>query len=572
MNHSFHAHVELLHVFLGRRAASVACIERLLNCQKKPVEFQQDFPLLSRHFADCFCAGLARDQLLLREQLEQAHWASGFKPRANPGNDLVDPVEQMVRAFHLWRQTHWPGQKGRVHFAHTLFNLYLLRSLALLCMRLWDEDADGVGARLAQVQGLLDALWRSSPADQPRLVRDVRWLFPVAMSPTTDSLAGYFEVAERIAATFADADRVETQKAWVQTGAGHLRSQLRHLALQRGVSIDDKALVLLTRLSNALDLALLVEGLVTLLAAYERCRQSGDEHKRRELAFAICDGFSPDPDLFVKRPDLLGPYSMIEHLFITTNSAGHAVYTAMGQRHLALLQQYTALLDRLAQPLYEDCLQSRQANSAYSPYGALYGFASNLLELMAFKTLQREAVTHFSLEDVFTVGGQDKLAWVNDWRKLPHIKPEVLKQFEYPRQFAAEIGTRVEQALHQRAAAAHTAGPSGRLFILPENDPQAAARLARIPELPLHYIQSSDPQLVAAHKAEFKAQDTLLHCRMEGEFVVSFQTPGGWLALTKDLLTEVLGAGRDAQLAGLPRVAGEVLQLMCPDLVLVPKA
>ena len=37
--------------------------------------------------------------------------------------------------------------------------------------------------------------------------------------------------------------------------------------------------------------------------------------------------------------------------------------------------------------------------------------------------------------------------------------------------------------------------------------------------------------------------------------------------LRKDLLTEVLGAGRDAKIAGLPLDAAQVLRLMCTDLV-----
>lgn len=574
MDQSFQAHVQLLHLFLGRRDEIVASIERLLNCQKKPIEYQQDFPLLSQQFKTCFysLSGLTRDQANLCDQLEQAHWSSGFKPRAQPGNDLVDPAEQMLRGFHLWRQTHWPGQKGRVRFAHTLFNLYVVRSLALLCMRLWDDDESGVSARLSHLQGILDQLWLGSPADQPRLVRDVRWLFPVAMSPTTDSLAGYFHIAERIAETFAEADRVETQKAWVQTGAGHLRSQLRDLAMRRGVALDDddNSLVLLTRMSNALDVSLLMEGLVTLLEAYQRSLQSGDDKQRVELAAAICQGISPDPDLFVNRLDLLGPYTMIEHLFVTTNAAGHAVYTAMGRRHRALLQQYAALIDRLAQPLYEDCRQSRTADGTYSPYGVLYGFASNLLELMAFKTLQRDAMTDFSMEDIFTAGDANKLAWVNAWRNLPHIKPEVVKQFAYPRQFAEDISARVEQALHRRVFGIDTNATTGRLFILPQETLQADSQLTQIPELPLRYIVASDPQLVAEHKAEAKDHEDLLHCRLEGEFLVSYQTAGGWVGITKDMLTGVLGAGRDATLATVPPVAVEVLGLMCPGLVVLP--
>ena len=68
----------------------------------------------------------------------------------------------MIRGFHLWRQTRWPGRNGRVRYAHTLFNLYLIRCLELLSMRLWDAGSSSAGDRLSQVQGVLDQLWNIS--------------------------------------------------------------------------------------------------------------------------------------------------------------------------------------------------------------------------------------------------------------------------------------------------------------------------------------------------------------------------------------------------------------------------
>ena len=350
----FHAHVELLQLFLARRDEIVERIQGLLNAQRKPIQYLQNVPLLSRHFQDCFFTptGVTRDQSRLRDQLEEAHWASGFMPRKNTGthNDLVDPAEMMVRGFHLWRQTHWPGHNGRARYAHTLFNLYVIRCLALLSMRLWDAGSSSAGDRLSQVQGVLDNLWRSTPADQQVLVRNARWLIPLAQSPTTDELAGYFEVAEQVAETLSEEDRSEIHKAGVRMGGGHLRSQLRHISTQKSVSLNDHSLVLSTRKSNALDIALLIQGLVPLLNAYEdayeHARHSGDGQKRLELAATIYQGISPDPEMFLNRLDLLGPYSMIEHLFITTDRDGHVVYTPMGRRHVQLLQEYEARISR----------------------------------------------------------------------------------------------------------------------------------------------------------------------------------------------------------------------------------
>jgi hypothetical protein len=382
-------------------------------------------------------------------------------------------------------------------------------------------------------------------------------------------LGAYFEVAEKIAA-LPDEDRIEIHKAGARMAAGHLRSQTRYYSVKQAVSLDEKSLVLGTRNSNALDFALLVQDLVPLLEAYEKAWNSGNGQQRLELADAICQGVSPDPELFLNRVELLGAYSMIEHLFITADRDGHAVYTPMGRRHVQLLQEYEARIGRVAKPLHDDCPSFRPVAGTYSPYGALYGFSSNLIEHMAFKTLQPDAVSRFGLEAVF-VGGDastDKLAWVSGWRKLPHLKPDVEKLFDYPQQFAEDVYERLALALRRRVSdgEANAAAPTGRLFILTGDD-SADSKAPPIPDLPVQYIGSSDRQIVAAHKAHSLDEPRLLSDRREGKCVLSYETPGGWVAITKDILTEVLGAGRDVKIAGLPPTAVEVLKLMCPDLV-----
>jgi hypothetical protein len=571
----FRAHVELLQVFLVHRDEIVEKIQGLLNAQRNPSAYLQDAPLLSRHFEDCFFAAKAitRDQSQLRGQLRDAHWATGFKPSAMPGmhNDLVDPGELMKRGFHLWQQTRWPGRNGRARYAHTLFNSYMIRCLELLSMRLWDAGSGSASDRLSQIQGVLDQLWKSSPSDQPVLVRDARWLIPLAQSPTTDELAPYFEVAKHIAETLLDADRLEIYKASVQMAGGHLRSQLRHYILKKGVSLDENSLVLSARSTNALDISVTLQSLVPLLKAYENAWHGGDQHHRLELADAICQGISADPELFVNRVGLLAAYSMIEPLFITTDGDDHVFYTPTGQRHVQLLHEYAELISRLSKPLHDDCRHFRPVDGTYSPYGVIFGFSSNLTEHMALKALQPDAMTQFSVEDVFSDGNADRLAWVSGWRKLPHIEPGVQRLFDYPQQFAEEMFDRIDQALRRRVtdAAANTQIKTGHLFILTGDDPDAVAKASLIADLPLQYIGSSDTQIVAANQAHAYDQARLLHDRQEGTFLVSYQTSGGWVAISKDILTEFLGAGRDLKVVGLPSVAAGVLRLMCPDLVTV---
>jgi hypothetical protein len=565
----FQAHVELLRSFVARRGEIVERIQGLLNAQRKPIHYLQNVALLAAHFEECFFTlpGIGSNQHSLRRQLDDAHRESGFKPRHTPGqhNDLIDAAEMMSRAFYLWQRTRWPGHHGRVHYAHVLFDVYLLRKLMLLSMRIWDRDASAAPERLAQVQRLLDDLWTSAPADRPRFVRDAGSLFALAQSPTTDALHAYFEVAQRIAETLPPRDRVSICSASVRMAGGHLRSQLRHVATQKAVPFDEHSLVLSTRRSNALDLATLVQAIVPLLEAYEEAARNGDAATRLELADAICQGISPDPELFVKRLDLLRPYSMIEHLFVAVDPDGHAAYTPMGQRHRRLLDEYAARLDRVAQALYEDCARFRPIAGAYSPYGVLYGFSSQLLEHMALKAVQADTTTRFSVEDVFTGGDADKLAWVSGWRKLPHVPREVTKLFEYPQQFAEDLFARIETALRERVAAETTAGVSnGRLFIASETSAPHATPVA---DLPAQYVLSSDRQVVADNKAVAVDEQQLLHSRTEGELLVSYETSGGWLGISKDVLTDVVGAGRNARVAGLPADAAAVLKAMCPELV-----
>jgi hypothetical protein len=547
----FQAHIELLHVFLARRDEIVEHIQGLLNAQRKPIDYLQDGSLLSHDFEECFFSltGVTDSQSRLRGQLEAAHWASGFRPREIPGlhNGPADPAELMMRAFFLWHQTRWPGRNGRVRYAHTLFNLYVVRCLELLSMRLWDAGASNATGRLAQIQDVLDQLWKMKTAGQPALVRDARWLIQTAQSLASDDLGAYFDVAEKVAESLSEEDRIEIHKAGVRMAAGHLRSQIRYHATKQAASLDEKNVVLSTRDSNALDFALLIQELVPLLEAYEHAWQRDDGRKRLELADAICQSISPDPELFLNRVELLGAYSMIEHLFITTDLDGHAVYTPLGRRHVRLLQEYEARIGRVSKTLYEDCPRFRPVAGEFSPYGVLYGFSADLMKHMALKASQTDAVNDFGLEDVFVAGDADKLAWVSGWRRLPHLTREVQRLFDYPQQFAEDVFARIEHALHRRVLDDETnaAVQTGRLFI----------QEADVPELPARYLRSSD--------------EHLLSDRREGKFLVSYETPAGWRAITKTMLTEVLGAGRDVKIVGLPPAAVEGLKLMCSQLTIV---
>jgi hypothetical protein len=557
----FQAHVALLQFFVNHRMPIVERIRGLLSAQQKPLHYQQDRALLGSRFEDCFFTqpGLTSEQSALRGRLQQAHWNEGFRPRTLPGipNEMFDPADMMARAFDVWRHTGWPGSTGRIRYAHTLFNLYVVRCVALLDMRLCDAGPGAASDRLTLLQATLDAVWKSSPAGQPVLVRDARWLVPVAQSPTTDDLAPYFEVSRKIDECLPDTDRLEIHKASVVMAGGHLRSQLRYFVMN-GRSLDERSLILSTRASNALDCAMTIQHLAPLLADYDQAIRSGDADRRRAAAGVICQGISADPELYVNRLDLLGAYSMIEHLFVNTEGQ-RVVFTPMGRRHVQLVQQYATHIERLAPSLLEDCPQFRPARGTYSPYGIMYGFSSNILEHMALKTLQPDAQTRFTLEDVFADSGHgaQRLAWVRGWRRLPHVPPEVVKLYEYPQAFAEGIFGRIEQALRNRASAAAIPLRTGRLFI----------DTAGIATVPAQHVLTSDPQTMDGSKAQPCEEARLLGDRQEGMHLVSYRTAGGWVAISKNVLTDVLGSGQDVNIEGLPDAAVQTLRVMYPELV-----
>jgi hypothetical protein len=259
---------------------------------------------------------------------------------------------------------------------------------------------------------------------------------------------------------------------------------------------------------------------------------------------------------------------MIEHLFVTTGQDGAVAFTAMGERHAGVTQAYGRLMNRLVPALAEDCVQFAPAPGAYSPYAVLYGFSSNLLEHMTMKALQPEAEHRFSLEDVFVDAGPgaDKLAWVSGWRRLPHMSQEIQKLYEYPQQFAEVIFGRITAALQvQLSGAGREPGHTGRLWIA--TAAEGSPRGSSAPPLQGGYLFSSDSEWVASRMATPREEARLLAERNEGEFLVSFRTPRGWTAITKDVLTDVLGNGRDAAIRDLPTAAAQVLKLMYPQLV-----
>ena len=401
LNFSFSEHLALVDRFLHHRFEIVERIERtLLNVRDKDTSRRRDRPFFERSFGACFFGlpALPSELSRLKGQLAAQHLADGFEPVATEDGFVneLDPLELILRAYEHWGRHRWPGQSGRLSYAQTLYGVFVLRQLEGLSLRIWD-DGDGADRRLAEVQGLLDRL---NGADSPTVfLRDAGWLTQTAQGPLTKHLKPYLDIAGRIDA-LSDSQRLALHKAAVRLAGGHLRSQRRYRVWQTGQPPDDPQNLAFTRNSNALDSALLVRDLVPLLEAYRTACHEGPDEQRLDLADAILQGVSADPELYVTRLDLLTPYVMIEDLFVA-RADGHVRHTAMGETQLQYLSRYGALIGELAESIKRDSAAFEPTPGSYSAQGIAYGFIADVMSNIALDTLLGQPSFGLSLEDMF---------------------------------------------------------------------------------------------------------------------------------------------------------------------------
>ena len=332
---SFPDHVALLSELLSRNHAIVEQIEtRVLNVQGKDTARNRSRDYFDRLFSSCVydTPGLPRELADLRGKLIDSHIADGFEPVSiDDTAHTLDPLELILRAYHAWEHGRWPGRNGRLSYARVLFGVFLLRQLEALSLRIWDDDPTLASDRLRDIQGLLDRL--NSLLHPHVLIRDARWLIQTAQGPLTRHLAPYFRIADRIAESFTGAGRLELHAAGVKLAGNHLRSQLRYRGAELNLPVDDPKVLAVTRNSNAMDTALLVRDLVPLLDAYQAADLSGHSQARLDLADAILQGISADPELFLTRLDLLEPCTVLETLFVERGGRGSVRRTPMGSVH-----------------------------------------------------------------------------------------------------------------------------------------------------------------------------------------------------------------------------------------------
>ena len=272
-----------------------------------------------RHGAEIGLSSSRRWGLLLRtgRHATRSRTPEGAAARAAPGRWVRSgrrgPTRDRTRSFgpyrprvQTWDRSRWPGKSGRLTYTATIYAVFVFRQIEQLSLRIWDDGAEGAEERLLEVQRLLDRL--NVPPNPSAFVRDARWLIETAQGPLTRRLSPYFTIAGHVAASFKEERRLELHKAGAKLAGGHLRSQLRYREWNSGRPADDPEVVAFSRSSNSMDLALLIGDLVPLLEAYRNARAVPDSDAAANLADAILQGCSADPELCLTRLDLLWPY------------------------------------------------------------------------------------------------------------------------------------------------------------------------------------------------------------------------------------------------------------------------
>ena len=587
---SFSAHVALLNQFLMRRSSIVEKIEEsLLNVRGKETERIRSRAHFDRVLNDCFFAlsGLAPELARLKGQLAAMHLADGFEPiQLDKFSIEFDPLDLIIRAYEHWGTHRWPGRSGRLMWADVIYSAFLIGQLENLSLRIWDEGDAEAGDRLEQLQALLDRLNGADVREGNRavFVRDVRWLMQTAQGALTKHLEPYFRIAEHISDSFTDSQRLGLHAAGAKLAGGHLRSQVRYRAAEKGRSIDDPENVAIARNSNSMDTALLLRDLVGMFRQYEKMCAAPHEipnaEMRLELADAILQGISSDIELFLTRLDVLTPATMIEHLFIEHGEDGRRQFSSLGRTHMEYVGQYRDLIGRLAGSLKEDAFALAPQPNAYSPYGISYGFAADLLSNLALDKLISPSSSWAGLtfEDTFASRGslESKLARAKALAALPK-RPGEQDHFLHSAEFAGQIFARLIAALDARAIRRSDANASvhrdARIYVSAESESNARSNggLSADVVSANEYCFTSVVNRGSSEGWTQLSLNQILIDRNEGRYLASSECDGEWFAISKFILTLFICQGTDVLLSDVPPKMIEILLLACPDLV-VPVA
>jgi hypothetical protein len=322
-------------------------------------------------------------------------------------------------------------------------------------------------------------------------------------------------------------------------------------------------------------MALLVRELVPLLEAYRRASTEDEPEVRLDLADAMLQGISADPELFVARLDLLGPSTTIEPLFVESDEEGAVRLTRMGVAQEEMLRRYRQLVGEIAGRLREDLESLDPSGRTYSPLGIAYGFCEDLLLNMALSTLQGPPPGGVSLEGLFVTSRDPEcnLASARGWERL-FVSGAGYAYFEHSAEWARLVFQRTIDALDLRAHSPQTNASrvkSARVFVVPRGQKVGSSACA----LPDGIVSAQEHCVTSDVNRAFSEGTTafprsqILSDRNEGRLLASAEVEGRWFGVSKTILTDLIGRGFDALIVDVPEGVIDVMRVTCPGLIVV---
>jgi hypothetical protein len=248
----------------------------------------------------------------------------------------------------------------------------------------------------------------------------------------------------------------------------------------------------------------------------------------------------------------------------------------MGETHREYLSRYAELIGRAAASLRKDAPAFDPALAAYSPFGIVYGFCSDILSNIVLNTLRSPSSTDLTLEDMFISGRlEQKRAQARDWERLPKGEGE-RDPFEHSTEWAQQMFSRLMVALDLRAARPAEANasnfPPASLYVVPRGvaiDSLPSGILPAVIVAAQEHCLTSDFTRARTTGATAFSRARLATDRAEGRFLASADFEGAWFGISKVTLRVCTGQGKAALLTDVPPPVIDVLRLVCPDLVVV---
>jgi len=296
-----------------------------------------------------------------RTQQDGFHALNDWDGKAIRFNDDIIPVD--VLSFLIDQRGKTPPERTPIAI---LLDYYLMYVLALLSMRVWDDEKPD--EHLDLVDGLLADLQGPGGSGQ-QFAADAETLMLIATSHYEPDDDAYDRLLAR-SRSLGSVHELRMAIVHAQSMGSHLRFGFEATYNKNTIDMRD---------DNGVDYRWLCFALATTMREYARVHAAGEHGQAREfLVEAILNGLSADPRAFVRDP----PKSL------AAVEADRAEFDALFQAHRAdLLGEFHV---------------HRPRDQRYSPIALFYNFAQNVLKGAVVDALLWGDAWTVSLNDLLT--------------------------------------------------------------------------------------------------------------------------------------------------------------------------